>query len=123
MMTGTMSCIDHKAGAAGKPGSVVVQEIDIRPLVVAIREMAAGLREPDQPREIVVHSPAPTVSITTEKPVVNVSLPEMSPQISVKLPDAVPAALTVCFPVWPFVLFAVPNTLALLVLIFKSFLG
>ena len=120
-----MSCIDHKSGSAnaGSNGSVVVQEIDIRPLVVAIREMAASLKDPDEPREIVVHTPPPTVSVTTEKPVVNVSLPEICPQVNVKVPESPPASITVCFPVWPFVLCAVPNTLALLVLIYKAFRG
>jgi hypothetical protein len=122
MTGGTFKSVDHSSGGVSSI------DVDLRPLIVAIRELTAklggGSLEPSDTQTVVTMEP-PVVNVTVPEPVsqpVTVSLPEMQPEIVVNVPEVVPqVTVHTQFPTGALIFFGLTNSLALLAIIIKVF--
>lgn len=118
MVDGTFSNISHSSGTGG---SSTGMEIDLRPLIIAIRELSASVKNPDnsleEARPFVVPAPEVTVNEPEQKLSFTIDVPEQAvPTVNVSAPQVTIAPQEVSFtiPVWPLIFIGCANMLPFL---------
>lgn len=112
-MTGTMKCVDHSSTVAHYSGAVG-EQIDIRPIIVAIRELSAAITGKEvEERTIVVQSPAVSLPEITSKPEIVVHVQPTPVEIKLPVAEALPPpVVNVALPVMPIIFFGIANIIS-----------
>lgn len=125
-MSGTFKNIDHST--SGGLSGAASSEVDLRPLIVAIRELTAriggGSLDPAEPMIITQEPAVVHVTVPEQKPTpVTVTLPEMQPEIVINVPETVPqVTVSTSIPTWPLILIGLTNIVTLLLVLKQVFL-
>lgn len=109
-----MSFVDHSSRSVAHFSGAVGEQVDIRPIIVAIRELSAAITGKEvEERTIVVQSPAVTMPEIVSKPEIMVHVQPTPVEIKIPVQEALPPpVVNVAFPVLPIIFIGIANIIS-----------
>lgn len=110
---GTMSNVDHRSSQTSAFSGAVGEQVDLRPVIVAIRELSGAIAGKEaEDRTIVVPAPTVTMPEILNQPQIKVEVQPTPVPVEIKLPtqEALPPpVVNVAFPVMPIIFIGICN--------------